>query len=79
MINDELKRELELFAKRWELEDKLDSLEKMLEISYRMKEFKLMENEVSWLQLLDEYSDNYCLSSYGMLLEFMEFIYSVYN
>lgn len=75
MIDDQLKRELELFAKRWELENQLENLERMVEVSYQLKNFTLTETNINWLILLDEYSDNYCLSSYDMLLEFMELVY----
>lgn len=75
MIDDQLKRELELFAKRWGIENKLEKLERMVEVSDQLKNFTLTENNSNWLMLLDEYSDNYCLSSYDMLLEFMELVY----
>ena len=75
MINDQLKRELELFAKRWGIENELEKLERMVEVSDQLKNFTLTENNSNWLMLLDEYSDNYCLSSYDMLLEFMELVY----
>ena len=70
MINDELRRALELFAKRWKLEDELEQLERMLEVCLQMKEARLVGNEQKYLELLDDFSDSYCLSSQEMLLEF---------
>lgn len=71
MINNELRRALELFAKRWKLEDELGQLERMLKVCLQMKEAKLLGNEQMYLDLLDDFSDSYCLSSQKMLLEFM--------
>ena len=70
MINDELRRALELFAKRWKLENELGQLERMLEVCLQMKEARRVDNEQKYLDLLDDFSDSYCLSSQEMLLEF---------
>ena len=69
-INDELRRALELFARRWKLENELEQLERMLEVCLQMKEARLVGNEQKYLELLDDFSDSYCLSSQEMLLEF---------
>ena len=70
MINDELRRALELFASRWKLENELEQLERMVEVCLQMKEARLVGNEQKYLELLDDFSDSYCLSSQEMLLEF---------
>ena len=70
MINDELRRELVLFAKRFNLEDKFVQLERMLEVSLQMKEARSLGDEQKYLDLLDDFSNSYCLSSQEMLFEF---------
>ena len=42
----------------------------MLEVCLQMKEARLVGNEQKDLELLDDFSDSYCLSSQEMLLEF---------
>ena len=70
MINDELRRALELFAKRWKLENELEQLERMLEVCLQMKEARFLGNELKYLDLLEDFANSYCLSSHEMLLEF---------
>lgn len=74
VVDDQLKRELMFFIKRYRLEHQMDHVERMLEVSLQIKEAISLGEDEKFLSLLDEFSSNYCLSDHEMLLEFQKLV-----
>lgn len=73
-MDDQLKKELMFFIKRYRLEHQMDHVERMLEVSLQIKEAISLGEDEKFSSLLDEFSSNYCLSDHEMLLEFQKLV-----
>ncbi len=73
-MDEQLKRELMFFIKRYRLEHEMDHVQRMFEVSLQMKKAKSLGQDEKFLTLLDEFSSDYCLSNHEMLLEFQKLV-----